>query len=59
MLYYDFDTHIINLASRVIFDYVINDLPMADTPLNVQHIQVVHNRQPHPEQQKFPPASQF
>ena len=46
MLYYDFDTHIINLASRVIFDYVINDLPMADTPLNFQHIQRVDNGQP-------------
>ena len=41
VLYYYFDTHRIKLASHVWFDEGMNDLPMVDTPLNVQHICIV------------------
>ena len=36
----------------------MNDLPMTDTPLNVQHIQIVNNGKPLPEEHFFP-TSQF
>ena len=48
LLYYDVDTHIIKLSSHVRFDEVMNDLPIEDTPLNVQHIQRVDDGQPPP-----------
>ena len=49
VIYYDVDTHRINLAPHVLFDEGTNDLPMADTPRNAQHLQIVDNLQPLPE----------
>ena len=59
MLSYDVYNHIIKLASHVLFDEDMNDLPMADTPLNVQNLQRVDNGQPLPEEQNSVPTSQF
>ena len=42
----DVHTHRIKLAPHVRFDEGMNELPMPDTPLNVQHIQRVDNGQP-------------
>ena len=39
VLYYDVDTHIIKLSSRVWFEEGIHYLPMTDTPLKGQHLQ--------------------
>ena len=58
VLYYDVDSHRIKLASHVRFDEAMNYLPMADTPLNVQHLQRVNNGQLLPKEKNVP-ASQF
>ena len=53
VLYYDVDTHIIKLASRVWFDDGMSKLPMADNTLNFQYLHRVDNVQPLPEEQFF------
>ena len=45
------------LASHVWFDEGMNDLPMEDTPLNVQHLQRVDNGQPLTKEQSFVSSS--
>ena len=45
------------LASHVWFDEGMNDLPMEDTPLNVQHLQRVDNGQPLTKEQNFVSSS--
>ena len=37
----------------------MNDLPIADTPLDVQHLQIVNNGKHLPEEQTLPPENQF
>ena len=59
VLYCDVDKHIIKLASCVWFDEGINDLPIVDTNLNVQHLQRVDNEQHLPEEKQFFPNNQF
>ena len=50
VLYYDVNTHIIKLDSRVLYDEGMSNLPISDTSLNVQHLQIVDNGQPLPEE---------
>ena len=59
VIYYDSDTHNIKLDSHTQFYEGVNNFPMSYTPLNAQHIHIVDNGQPLPEEQKFVPASQF
>ena len=47
------------MASHVWFGEGMNDLPMADIPINVQHLEIVDNRLPLHEEQNFVHASQF
>ena len=59
MLYYDVDTHRIKLASHVRFYKGINNLLMAYTPLNFQHLQIIDNVQTLSEEKNYVPDNQF